>query len=203
VSKKSRKSKAKSETDDSSSTKEKKRSSVWVDFTVRVKAIIRTHEEANNINKADKMSTMTATQFCSYLKEQKSYDEWTESEILEELAKWTPPEHSKRSMAGKPNANKSDSSSVASAEPKPKKKADAEPKPKKAAKKAAAAPEPVAPEPMLFREWMHEGTDYWKNQRGDVLTAEMEWVGRWDGTKIDEEFPQPDDLESATFAESE
>jgi len=216
VSKKSRKSKAKSETDDSSSTKEKTKrpANNWVQFTMRIESLIRKHEEDTTVSAADKMKTTIVKQFCSHLKEQKGYDGWTDSGVIEELATWTPPDVSKMSVASK-SKKESDAASVASAapepttEPKPKKAAkkaadtEAEPKPKKAAKKAAAAPEPVAPEPMVFREWMHEGSDYWKNQRGDVLTAEMEWVGRWDGIKIDEAFPQPDDLESGTFAESE
>jgi hypothetical protein len=32
--------------------------------------------------------------------------------------------------------------------------------------------------------WSHEGTEYYKNERGDVLTVDGEWVGFWNGSAI-------------------
>jgi hypothetical protein len=58
--------------------------------------------------------------------------------------------------------------------------------PKKAGKKALD---------LNFRIWEHDGQTYVKNERGDVLSDDgSEWVGRFNGTIIDEEVAEPDDL---------
>jgi hypothetical protein len=51
--------------------------------------------------------------------------------------------------------------------------------------------------------WTHDGTEYWKNARGDVVSSEMDWVGHWNGKTIDESAEQPEDLEQAEFESSE
>ena len=72
----------------------------------------------------------------------------------------------------------------------------AAPKPVKA-KKVVSAPVVVKKELDLnFSPWTHEGTEYIKNERGDVLSyPEAEWVGRFDGKKIDESVARPDDID--------
>lgn len=80
-------------------------------------------------------------------------------------------------------------------------------KPKAAAKPAASKPKVAKPAAkpvdkkaqMRFSLWSHDGTDYWKNSRGDVVSSEMDWVGHWNGKKIDESAAQPEDLEEAEF----
>lgn len=63
--------------------------------------------------------------------------------------------------------------------------------PKAPAKKVAEKPVDLS-----FYEWQHEGTSYIKNDRGDVINAEEGcYVGRFDGTVIDESFPEPSDLD--------
>lgn len=43
--------------------------------------------------------------------------------------------------------------------------------------------------------WTHDGTEYLKNERGDVLTVDGEWVGLWNGKSIDETAVEPSDFE--------
>ena len=64
---------------------------------------------------------------------------------------------------------------------------------------AAAPPAPAKKVDLSFFEWTHDGTDYFTNDRGDVVSVEFEWVGRFDGSKIDESAPEPEDLGSATM----
>jgi hypothetical protein len=45
----------------------------------------------------------------------------------------------------------------------------------------------------------HEGTSYYTNDRGDLVSEEWEWVGHFDGKTIDESAPEPDDLGEATL----
>jgi len=45
-----------------------------------------------------------------------------------------------------------------------------------------------------FRPWTYDGEDYYKNKRGDVITTDYEWVGRYNGAVIDESIPEPADL---------
>jgi nucleolin len=120
----------------------------------------------------------------------------------------------KKPSAKKPAAPKKQSKKVVAdsdsesedEKPAPKKKAakvpadsesEAEP-PKR--KLSAVKPKKAEPE-TLFKKWTHEGTEYWRNKRGDVVSAEMDWVGHWNGKKIDAEAAQPEDLASAEFEE--
>ena len=70
-------------------------------------------------------------------------------------------------------------------------------KAKKAVTAAPSAPVKVQkPLDLNFSPWTHEETEYIKNERGDVLTfPEAEWVGRFDGKKIDESVARPDDID--------
>ena len=65
------------------------------------------------------------------------------------------------------------------------------PPPKKAVKKAVKQAVVVD---LNFRAWEHEGQSLFKNGRGDVISEEHEWLGRFDGSEIDESVPEPDDL---------
>jgi hypothetical protein len=74
-------------------------------------------------------------------------------------------------------------------------------KPKKAAA-PAGAPTPTAKKVDLsFYSWTHDGKEYYTNDRGDVATTDFEWVGRFNGTIIDESVAEPADLGEATLRE--
>lgn len=79
------------------------------------------------------------------------------------------------------------------AEPAP---AKAEPK-KVQIKKKEAAPQPKKELDLRFYPWSHDGKAYYTNERGDVVSEDFEWVGRFDGTKIDQTVPEPADLANA------
>ena len=80
------------------------------------------------------------------------------------------------------------------------------PKPTGPKPASAAAPKPVAAAPPAaaeededvtsFAPTIIKGKPYIRNCRGDVMTEEYEWVGRYSETTktIDTKFPQPDDL---------
>ena len=80
------------------------------------------------------------------------------------------------------------------------------PKPTGPKPASAAAPKPVAAAPpaaaeededvTAFAPTIIKGKPYIRNCRGDVMTEEYEWVGRYNETTkmIDTKFPQPDDL---------
>ena len=92
------------------------------------------------------------------------------------------------------------SASAPAAAPAPPPAKPAAPKPVKAKKVVAAPPAPVKKEfDLNFAPWTHEGTEYIKNERGDVLTfedgEEPEWVGRFDGKTIDESVERPEDID--------
>lgn len=44
--------------------------------------------------------------------------------------------------------------------------------------------------------WMHDGVQLFKNERGDVLSLEAEWVGHWNGVSIDTTVPEPADFDT-------
>jgi hypothetical protein len=70
-----------------------------------------------------------------------------------------------------------------------------------AAEEPPAAPVAVATLDLKFRSWTHNGTEYYKNERGDVISTEMEWVGLWNGKTLNETAPEPEDLAEAEFAD--
>jgi len=61
----------------------------------------------------------------------------------------------------------------------------------------APAPSPPAEDHTVFAPFTHKGVKYLRNMRGDLLTPEYEWVGRYDSAKksIDTAFPKPADLD--------
>jgi hypothetical protein len=46
-----------------------------------------------------------------------------------------------------------------------------------------------------FNGWTFNGEDYITNERGDVLTMEGDWVGRFNGKMIDETVERPTDID--------
>jgi hypothetical protein len=70
----------------------------------------------------------------------------------------------------------------------------AAPKAKKV-KIAAKAPEPKVYD-LSFNGWTFNGEDYITNERGDVLTLEGDWVGRYNGKIIDEAVERPTDIDA-------
>jgi hypothetical protein len=77
---------------------------------------------------------------------------------------------------------------------------------------AAAAPE-AAPKPktkiaakakkvdLALDSWEHDGVEYLKNERGDVVTTDGEFHGHWNGTAIDTSATEPADFETLTTRE--
>ena len=72
----------------------------------------------------------------------------------------------------------------------------------------APAPKPkakITPKPkkvdLLLDSWEHDGVEYLKNERGDVVDEGGEWVGRWNGTIIDKSVVEPADFEQLTTRE--
>jgi hypothetical protein len=67
---------------------------------------------------------------------------------------------------------------------------------KKATGAAAEAPSAAPAADLNFESWEFEGASYAKNARGDVITEEGDWVGRFDGTQIDRSVPKPADIDA-------
>ncbi len=69
-----------------------------------------------------------------------------------------------------------------------------------AAKAVAAVAAKAEALSLDFRAWTHNGTDYWKNDRGDLLSSDQVWVGRYNSASDEiEEIGEPEDLENAEF----
>ena len=76
-------------------------------------------------------------------------------------------------------------------------------KPAASVKKAPKAVPKAAPKKLdltLF-PWTHEGTEYLTNDRQDVFDNQGDWVGRFNGTEI-EEMEEPADLEGVQMREA-
>ena len=72
--------------------------------------------------------------------------------------------------------------------------------PKKMMLKAKPAPPAPKKVDLRFYSWEHNGKVYWTNERGDVVDKEEGcWVGRFNGTIIDESVPEAEDLEGLEF----
>jgi hypothetical protein len=106
---------------------EPKAPNAWIQFTQRVGPLIK---EA-----LGKAPATVSKQFCSFLKEQKAYDQWEDEEIMEAFSTWTRPEQSK--MAAKKAETASESGSVAA--PKERKKREPMTEEAKALRKAKMA----------------------------------------------------------------
>ena len=221
----------------------KKEPNVWIKFTLRVGPLI------SAALKEAKAPATVSKQFCSFLKEKKAYDLWTDDEILEAYGSWERPtvskmeldkakksssaegseasetektekkvrkpqsEETKAAAAVKRAANRakklaeakaSASESESEAEetevpaPKPevkkaevkveKAEAKVEPKVEKAEPKAEKAKKEKKEYTMEqltdFDSFTHEGTDYGRNVRGDVVNGDGAFVGHWTGKAV-------------------
>lgn len=190
--------KAKKEKDPSAPKKEP---NDWIKFTSSVRAALKA---------ADIKTGVEVTQFCGMLKAKNAdYASWTSELILAEHSSWERPEVSKQALAGKNKSPVASPSTAAAPAPAVEKK-EKKPKAKKAevpAPVAAPAPAPPAEEdededeedPLTkFVPWTFKKASYLKNGRGDVISEEFDWIGRFDekAGKIDRSFPQPADLET-------
>jgi hypothetical protein len=169
----------------------KKAPNAWIVFTQQVRAALTA---------AGIKAGVEVTQFCGMLKAKNAdYSAWTPELVLAEHGSWQKPEKKASLPAlvpvAAPLAASPPASPVAAAEPEAKakkarkpqseetKKAAAEKRAATKAKKAAPAPLPASPvaaaEEIEFSTWTYKGTPYLKNENGDVLSEEFEWVGRY------------------------
>jgi hypothetical protein len=51
--------------------------------------------------------------------------------------------------------------------------------------------------------WTFNGVEYFTNDRKDVLTYELGWVGRFNGTIIDKTAPNPPDMADPEVREND
>ena len=215
----------------------KKEPNVWIKFTQRVGTLIKTaHPDA-------KGPATIGKQFCSFLKEQKAYDEWADEEILEAYDGWERPEVSKMEQAKSSKTSQaSEEESESKSEKKPRKPQSEETKKaaalkraatkaKKAAEaskaesseaseaeasKASEASKPSEPAKAFkkktvtksytmeqltdFDSFTHEGVDYGRNVRGNVVDGEGQYVGFWNGKTVDKAVEAPADWDSVMAA---
>ena len=158
----------------------KKAPNAWIVFTQQVRAALTA---------AGIKAGVEVTQFCGMLKAKNGdYSAWTPELVLAEHGSWQKPEKKASLPALVPVAAAAEPEAKAKKARKPQseetKKAAAEKRAAtKAAKKAATAPLPASPvavaEELEFSTWTHKGTPYLKNENGDVLSEEYEWVGRY------------------------
>jgi len=110
-------------------------------------------------------------------------------------------EETKKAAAAKRAATLAAMKAATASEPAPAEEAapaaPAPPKAKLQLKPKAKAAEPKTVD-LKLDPWTHDGTDYLKNERNDVVSIDGEWVGRWNGTEIDESVPEPADFETLT-----
>ena len=191
---------------------EPKEPNVWIKFTQRVGTLIKEFRPDN------KAPATIGKQFCSYLKEQKAYDQWSDSDILEAFNKWTPPEQSKMEIAGTTKAEPSSASETGSITSERKKRAPLSEEAKAARrekmqqKKAAVTSDEEAPAPAKpafklkavskpsytmeqltdFDNFEFENNSYGRNVRGDVVSEDGSYYGHWNGTTIIKGNPPSD-----------
>jgi len=95
--------------------------------------------------------------------------------------------------AAPPAAVVAESKPAAAVEAKP---VVAEAKPAPVKKKIATKkPEPKVYD-LSFNAWAFNGEDYITNERGDTLTLEGDWVGRFNGKVIDDTVERPTDIDA-------
>ena len=192
----------------------KKEPNEWIVFTQKVREALKG---------AGIKAGVEVTQFCGMLKSKNAdYASWSSDAILVEHSGWKRPEVSKQALAKSAEVSPTSATDApAKKARKPQseetKKAAAEKRAAtKAAKSAASAPLPASPAPKAkapapapaaeaeeednitdFAPWTFKKAPYLKNKRGDVLSEEYDWIGRFDekAGKIDRAFPKPADLE--------
>jgi hypothetical protein len=54
---------------------------------------------------------------------------------------------------------------------------------------------------LSFNAWTFNGEDYITNERGDVLSLEGDWIGRFNGKLIDESVARPTDIDAFLYME--
>jgi len=214
--------KAKKEKKEKDPNAPKKEPNAWVNFTQHVRSVLLAGgcelkgfvgQQYCSVLKA-KLPLVTNEKG----KQEPDYEAISDAEILSGFKSWTPPEQSKAAVAkaSKPSTPEASPAPVpvpAAPEKKARKPQSAETKAAAAAKRAAtkaakaAAPAPVAasppkaPEPegdiTEFAPTIIKGKPYLRNCRGDILSEEYDWVGRYnEATKtIDTKFPKPEDLD--------
>jgi hypothetical protein len=75
-------------------------------------------------------------------------------------------------------------------------------KPKKAPKKPLTPEQTAAKNRVAYlavHECQIEGMECYMNARGDVLSGDGEWLGRWTGATIDRSVPEPLDINELTL----
>ena len=196
----------------------KKEPNEWIVFTQKVREALKT---------AGIKAGVEVTQFCGMLKSKNAdYASWSSDAILVEHSGWKRPEVSKQALAKSAEVSPASATEAPAPSKKARKpqseetkKAAAEKRAAtKAAKSAASAPLPASPAPKApapkapapaavaeegedsitdFAPWTFKKAPYLKNKRGDVLSDEYDWIGRFDEKtgKIDRNFPKPADLE--------
>ena len=127
----------------------KKDPNVWIQFTTRVAGVLKAAAAAATaagnaeLAKSYGGPATIGKQFASFLKEQKSYDEWQDSEIVETFGGWEKPEVSKaakaKSESGSVSGDASDAASGSAPEKKERKKREPMSDEAKAAMKAKRA----------------------------------------------------------------
>jgi len=162
---------AKKEKDPNAAPKEP---NVWIKFTQRVSTLLK---EA----KIDIGAAPVSKQFASMLKDQKPYAEWTDEAILAAWPLWTKPEVSKMA-ARKASTSGESSASEGSVAEKP--KAPKKAKVAKAAKAAKAAINYTVEQLQDFDEFKHDGVEYGKNVRGDLVDTDGVYAGHWNGKAV-------------------
>jgi hypothetical protein len=203
----------------------KKEPNDWIKFTSRVRSVLSGQVEdgkklhpkavtqtASKLKDASLMATASDEQIIA------AYRDWLANPPA--VSKMVAEGRDKKSKKSKSSDGSSSAPSTVvadapSADAKPKKerkpraKMTDEQKAAKKAAKAAKAAKTEAPKAAAVVEPSSDGdlADFepftWmkmsllKNSRGDVLTEDMEWFGKWDAAKnkVDTSAPQPDDLE--------
>lgn len=200
----------------------KREPSDWIKFTSRVRSVLKEQMEAKSETVVNKKGETVprvpqpkeVTQIASSLKATMAscteddilvaYYEYREKAVAEPSVPLPPapaeakPAEPEAEETKKPRKPWSEETKKAAAE-------------KRAAKKAAALPPTPEPVPvaipedeetedendvLAFASFTNKGQTYLKNIRGDVVTEDMQWVGRWNESKktIDRKIACPVDL---------
>ena len=135
----------------------KKPNNVWIIFTTRVTQLLKNASaDGGVISEKFKGPATMVKSFCSALKQQKTYDEWNDSDILEAFEAWTPTTDSSTatvSLSSKfedaavpvvPKKQRKSKASAAEPSAEPSAEAPVVSAPKKQRKSKAAAAEPSA-----------------------------------------------------------
>jgi hypothetical protein len=200
--------------------KPKRQPNAWVRFTQRLDALFKSQELkvggrvcllfASHLRKMVPEAELLADEavlehykaWTPPPRSTKSTESDAEGSVTKEKKGWS--EEAKASAAAKRAAKKaatadSDSGSVTKERKPWSEEAKASAAAKRAAKKAAAAPAAAAAAPvnfnLKFETFSYEGEDCWQNERGDTLSPDGFWMGRFEGGKLNTSVAQPGDVE--------